>query len=76
MATNHKISVDCVRSRVRKINVHIYPPEWQEFMETNIKKVYGYPSGGSIRIEALVTITVTAVILIIIALAVMLSLNG
>ena len=76
MATNHKIPVDFARSITRKINVHIDCPEWQQFMETNIKKVYGYPSGGAIRTDALITIAVTTVILIIIALAVMLSLNG
>ena len=76
MATNHKIVVDFARSITRKINVDIECPEWQQYQETNIKKVYGYSSGGAIKIEALVTVTVTAVILIIIALAVMLSLNG
>ena len=76
MATNHKISVDCARSIRRKINVHIEEPEWRSFMETNFKKIYGYPSGGAVRTDVIVTITVTAVILILIALAVMLSLNG
>ena len=76
MATNHKVSVDCVRSIRRKINVHIDCPEWQQFVETNIKKVYGYPSGGAVRTDVVITITVTAVVLILIALAVMLSLNG
>ena len=76
MATNHKISVDCVRSIKRKINVQIDVPEWARFEETNIKKIYSYPSGGAIRTDVMVTLVVTGVILIIIAAAVMLSLNG
>ena len=76
MATNHKIPVDFARTVARKINVHIDCPEWQQFMETNIKKVYGYPSGGAIRADVLATTAITAIILIVIAFAIMLSLNG
>ena len=76
VATNHKIPVDFARSTARKINVQIDCPEWQTFLETNIKKVYGYPSGGAIRTDVLATVTITMFILIVITVAIMLSLNG
>ena len=76
MGTSHKIPVDFARSVTRKINVHVECPEWKQFMETNIKKIYGYPSGGAIRTDVLATVAITMFILIVITVAIMLSLNG